>query len=197
MEGETVGTENSAPVRRRTPRGQGRAKLVGAAGQLFAEQGVSGTSLQSIADRLGVTKAAVYHQFASKDEIVLAVAEPVIERLRLIADAAEELPEAQARVLTIAGLVDLALDQQGTAAVLRRDPTMAQILDAHRPYLQQIRRIDALLLGASPSSQRRIALAFAGGGIMAVGALPGLDGVANEVRAGLIAAMSRALDTNN
>jgi AcrR family transcriptional regulator len=197
MEGEMVGTDDSTPVRQRTPRGQGRTKLVGAAGQLFAEHGISGTSLQSIADRLGVTKAAVYHQFASKDEIALAVAEPVIERLRLIADAAETLPDAEARRSTIEGLVDLALDQRGTAALLRRDPTMAQILGTHPPYLQQIRRIDALLLGLSPSSQRRIALAFAGGGIMTVGALPGLDGSAGEVRDGLIAAMSRALDTND
>jgi AcrR family transcriptional regulator len=192
-----VVTEKSVPDRRRTPRGQGRARLVGAATQLFAEQGVSGTSLQSIADRLGVTKAAVYHQFASKDEIVLAVAAPVIEQLRLIADTASALPEQQARASTIAGLVDLALDQRATAAVLRRDPTMAQILDGHQPYLEQLERIDALLLGPTPSAQRRIALAVVGGGIMAIGALPALDASTIEVRAGLVAAMTRALDTND
>lgn len=189
-------TENSSTVRRRTPRGQGRARLVGAAGALFAAQGVSGTSLQSIADRLGVTKAAVYHQFASKDEIVLAVAEPVIERLRAIADAAEPLPEQEARASTIAGLVDLALDLRSAAAVLRRDPAMAQLLDSYRPYLDQIGRIDALLLGPSPSLQRRIALAFAGGGIMTIGVLSTPDGSADDVRAGLVAAMTRALDTH-
>ena len=41
--------------------------------ELFADHGVGGTSLQMIADALGVTKAAVYHQFRTKDEIVLAV----------------------------------------------------------------------------------------------------------------------------
>ena len=46
---------------------------------------MSGTSLQSIADGLGVTKAAVYHLIACKDDIALAVAEPVIERLLLVA----------------------------------------------------------------------------------------------------------------
>jgi AcrR family transcriptional regulator len=188
--------ERPATPRRRTPRGQGRVKLVEAAGQLFAEQGVSGTSLQSIADQLGVTKAAVYHQFASKEEIVIAVAEPVIGRLRLIADAAEILSAEPARAAVIRGLVDLALDQGGTAAVLRRDPTMAQILDSHRPYREQLERIDALLVGPSPTTQRRIALAFAGGGIMTIGA-PGLDGPVDEVRAGLIATMTRALDTDD
>ena len=180
-------------TRSRTPRGQGRAKLLEAAGDLFSEQGVSGTSLQSIADRLGVTKAAVYHQFASKDEIVLAVAEPVIERLRQIADAAAGHSEEQGRAVAIDGLVDLALAERGTAAVMRRDPTMAQLLDSHPPYLEQIARIEAALLGPHPSSARRLALAFAGGGIMALGALPGLDGSHEEVHAGLVAAMTRAL----
>ena len=56
------------------PRGQGRARVLNAALELFAEHGVSGTSLQMIADHLGVTKAAVYHQFNTKEEIVRAVA---------------------------------------------------------------------------------------------------------------------------
>jgi len=188
--------EKSATLRRRTPRGQGRARLVEAAGQLFAEQGVDGTSLQSIADRLGVTKAAVYHQAASKEEIVLAVAEPVIERLRRIADVAELCSPAQARTAVIRGLVDLALVHGGASAVLGRDPAMAHILDTHRPYRVQLERIDSLLLGPAPSAQRRIALAFAGGGIVAAGSQPGLDAPVDEIRAGLIAAMTRALDTD-
>lgn len=154
---------------------------------------MSATSLQSIADRLGVTKAAVYHQFASKEEIVLAVAEPVIGLLRAIADAAEPLQEKDARARVIEGLVDLALAQRGTAAIMRRDPTMAQTLDSHAPYLEQIARIDALLLGTDPTPELRVALAFAGGGIMALGSLPGLDGPTQNIRAGLVAAMTRAL----
>jgi len=188
-----VGMTTGTATRPRTPRGQGRARLLAAAGDLFAEQGVSGTSLQSIADRLGVTKAAVYHQFASKDEIVIAVAEPVIDRLRAIADAATSGSAEQKRAVVVEGLVDLALAERGTAAILRRDPTMAQLLDSHAPYLEQIARINALLLGPNPSAEQRIALAFAGGGIMALGALPGLDGPPEDVRAGLVAAMTRAL----
>src|SRR5215216_3806867 len=43
--------------------------------ELFAIHGVGGTSLQMIADALGVTKAAVYHQFPAKDSIVIAAIE--------------------------------------------------------------------------------------------------------------------------
>lgn len=186
-------TTQAAP-RRRSPRGQGKAKVVEAAAQLFAENGVSGTSLQAIAGKMGVTKAAVFHQFASKEDIVLAVAAPVIAILTSIADTAEALPAEQARAAVVAGLVDLALSERGTAAIIKRDPIMAQTLDAHKPYTEQIARIDALLLGPNPSVERRIAMMFAGGGIMALGALPGLDVPAEQLRMGLIAAMSRALD---
>ncbi len=182
------------PVRRRSPRGQGKAKVTEAAALLFAEHGVSGTSLQAIADKMGVTKAAVYHQFASKEEIVLAVAAPVIATLKAIADRAESMPEDRARAVVVEGLVDVALSERGTAAIVRRDPTMARMLDAHRAYAEQIARIDALLLGPSPSVERRIAMVFAGGGIMSLGALPGLDVPEDRLRAGLVAAMSRALD---
>ncbi len=43
-----------------------------AALDLFAEHGVNGTSLQMIADATGVTKAAIYYQFRTKEAIVVA-----------------------------------------------------------------------------------------------------------------------------
>lgn len=46
-----------------------------AALQLIADHGVGGTSLQMIADAVGVTKAAVYHQFKTKEQIVIALTE--------------------------------------------------------------------------------------------------------------------------
>ena len=57
-----------------------QTRIIEAALVLFAEHGISGTSLQMIADAIGVTKAAVYHQYNTKDEIVLAVAEVVLAR---------------------------------------------------------------------------------------------------------------------
>jgi AcrR family transcriptional regulator len=184
-----------APTRRRSPRGTGRARLVEAATELFVERGVGGTSLQAIADRLGVTKAAVYHQFATKDEIVLAVAERIIVRLGGIADAAESAPGPNEAVIsTIAGLADLVVNERGLASIFRTDPAMAHILEAHEPYVHQIARIDALLLGDDPTVERRINFAFAGGGVLSLGGARGLDDVPDDVlRAGLASAMARAL----
>ena len=58
-------------------RGFARERVLEAALHLFAERGVNGTSLQMIADHLGVSKAAIYYQFHTKDDIVLSVGSPV------------------------------------------------------------------------------------------------------------------------
>ena len=52
-----------------------QTRVLDAAFNLIAQHGVSGTSLQMIADEIGVTKAAVYRQFKSKDDIVIALTE--------------------------------------------------------------------------------------------------------------------------
>lgn len=48
-----------------------RREIVAAATRLFAEQGVRATSLATIAEAVGVTKAALYHYFGSKQELVV------------------------------------------------------------------------------------------------------------------------------
>ena len=49
-----------------------------------------------IADAIGVTKAAIYHQFKTKDEIVLAAIEVELAKLETALDAAE--PRSPGRV---------------------------------------------------------------------------------------------------
>src|SRR6266508_2875856 len=47
-----------------------RSRIQSVALELFIEQGYEQTSLREIAERLGVTKAALYYHFRTKDEIV-------------------------------------------------------------------------------------------------------------------------------
>ena len=50
-----------------------RQRILDVALDLFTEQGFDATSLRQIAERLGVTKAALYYYFESKDDILLAL----------------------------------------------------------------------------------------------------------------------------
>jgi AcrR family transcriptional regulator len=57
--------------RKRRPRGEMRQRILDVALELFNEQGYDKTSLREIADRLGVTKAALYYHFERKEDILL------------------------------------------------------------------------------------------------------------------------------
>ncbi|MFE4973894.1 TetR/AcrR family transcriptional regulator [Kitasatospora sp. NPDC056651] len=56
-----------------SPRSDTRARIIEVSLELFSEQGYEQTSLREIADRLGVTKAALYYHFKTKDDIVLGI----------------------------------------------------------------------------------------------------------------------------
>ena len=53
------------------------AALVGAARRLFAEHGFAGVGTETIVQAAGVTRGALYHQFADKTELFAAVYEEI------------------------------------------------------------------------------------------------------------------------
>ena len=50
-----------------------REKILDVALDLFTDQGFDGTSMREIAERLGISKPAIYYHFASKEEILMAL----------------------------------------------------------------------------------------------------------------------------
>ena len=52
-----------------------KARIQAVARELFAQQGVQPTSLREIADRLGITKAALYYHFDSREALVRSIIE--------------------------------------------------------------------------------------------------------------------------
>ena len=98
----------SKPVKRGPEPTEAQWRVINAALKLFAQNGVGGTSLRMIAKELGVTVAAVYHQYNTKDEIIDAAADSELRRLEAVVDAAESEPTAaEARDALVAGMVDL------------------------------------------------------------------------------------------
>src|SRR6476646_6194567 len=74
-----------------TSRTAAQVRTLNVAMRLFTEHGVGATSYQMIADALGVTKGAIYHQFKTKDEIIIAVAEMELAKLEDALEAAEAI----------------------------------------------------------------------------------------------------------
>jgi AcrR family transcriptional regulator len=90
-----------------TTRGEAtRERILDVALELFTGQGYDKTSLRDIAERLGITKAALYYYFERKEEILLELH----LRLHEIGDEAfgelDALRDEQARADAMPGLVD-------------------------------------------------------------------------------------------
>ena len=138
-----------------------QTRIIEAALDLFAEHGVSATSLQMIADAIGVTKAAVYHQYNTKDEIILAVAQVVLAGLETAVTAAEaERSRARAREVLVAAMIDLAVERRRMASILQRDPVMLRFLQEHEPFRRVMERVNRVLMGGASKPGPRVQAAM-------------------------------------
>lgn len=135
-------------------------RIVDAALELFARRGVGGTSLQMIADAIGVTKAALFYQFKTKDEIVLAAAEDELARLEAVLDAAETAPRTRRRQVVLEGIVDLSVDRRRTVNVIVSDPVVLRFFADHDRYLRVVDRLTDLLMGPGSGSHRHLQTAM-------------------------------------
>jgi TetR/AcrR family transcriptional regulator, cholesterol catabolism regulator len=88
-------------------------EVVEVALRLFLERGYDNTPMSLIAERLGLTKAGIYHHFASKEDLLFLVHKTAMERgLQPVFDAAarETDPEQRLRVFLHEHARMLALD---------------------------------------------------------------------------------------
>jgi AcrR family transcriptional regulator len=67
-------------VRTRPTRDDTRDKLFEAAARVFEDQGIGGASIEAIAAAAGFTRGAFYSNFASKDELIIAMIENHVEQ---------------------------------------------------------------------------------------------------------------------
>jgi AcrR family transcriptional regulator len=143
-----TGSVLSSPRRAET-----RRRLIEAAYDLIGERGVSGASLDAIAERAGLTKGAIYFNFQDKAELLAAVLEakapllrpamlpgaPLAGKLAAFADAVADLVEDRPRCAAM-----LAFQAQA-----RGDGAFAEALEAR--YAEMFGRMAAYFAeGAGP-----------------------------------------------
>jgi AcrR family transcriptional regulator len=112
--GETRSARGDARGRARArgrdplPRGGTRERIQAIALELFAEQGYDKTSLREIAEGLGVTKAALYYHFNSKEDIVRSFTEDYRAELdEVISWGASQPPGPATRAAILARYADI------------------------------------------------------------------------------------------
>jgi TetR/AcrR family fatty acid metabolism transcriptional regulator len=67
--------------RRRLPSGARRLQIVQATLRLVAEHGLAGVSMSRLADSVGISNAALYRHFTSRDDILVAAHDALIQRV--------------------------------------------------------------------------------------------------------------------
>src|SRR3954451_3510631 len=142
-----------------------RTRLIEAAVDLFTRHSFAGTSLQMIADELGFTKAAIYHHFRTREQLLAAVLEPILDELRTIVESAEAKRTAHSRAEhMLSGYAALAVRNRGLVAVLAADPSVASVLMERAEWGELIKRQLALLadVDSGPAGGVKAAMVFAG-----------------------------------
>lgn len=159
-----------------------RTRLLGMALRLFAEHGVEGTSLQMIADALGVTKAAVYYHFKTKAEITEAVAEPGVRELDLLLVAAARHRRRGARVdHLLDGFVDLVVQHRVLVALFSSDPGLNRAIAKSAHGMDGLKEtMIGLLAGPDADVAGRVTALVTLSGIAMAGGAPDLAGVDDE-----------------
>ena len=100
-----------------------RERILEEAVKLFYERGFSGTTLDDIAGKLGVTKPFIYTHFRSKADLLESICRPTIEMsLNAIAQAARQPGSAQKRLFEgVVGFCKVVLQRQANIAVYFRE----------------------------------------------------------------------------
>ncbi|MGS2613571.1 TetR/AcrR family transcriptional regulator [Micromonospora sp. LZ34] len=142
-----------------------RERIKAVALELFTEQGYEKTSLREIAERLNVTKAALYYHFKSKDEIVTSFVEDRLEQIDALISWAEAQPATvETRRTLIARYADamFASEQPSVMRFFEQNQTVLKSLSAGQQMRGRMLKLaEALFRGDdSPEAQLRAALSL-------------------------------------
>lgn len=103
-----------------------RAQLIAAGVALFTERGFAGTSTTEIVRRAGVTRGALYHHFADKEDLFEAVYQEVEKEVfaRCAAASAGAADTASALVTGLHAFLDACLEPKVRQIMLRDGPAV-------------------------------------------------------------------------
>jgi AcrR family transcriptional regulator len=136
-----------------------RQRIQQVALELFAEQGYEATSLREIAERLSVTKAALYYHFKSKEDIVNSFTEDYFAQLdELIAWGREQPRSAHTAHELLERYIGIVMEGSEVFRFLHRNQAMAHSVQDGKPHrFEQFRpkMIVLLELIAGPDAPAR------------------------------------------
>jgi AcrR family transcriptional regulator len=145
------------------PRSDTRQRIQEVARELFLQHGVQRTSLQDIADKLGITKPALYYHFTSREELVRSIVMPLIDEGERFVDDQEGRRDIDAREL-LEGYFDFHYRHREHIVLVLTELTMLADLGLIDKVLAWRDRLGKLVFGPRPTlaQSTRAVVAFGG-----------------------------------
>lgn len=141
-----------------------RERILHEAELLFVERGYHATALQEVADRVGITKAALYYHFASKAEMLGNLMDPMTSELEQVLEEAVGQEETSGitavRSTLLTGWLEVFLRYRNTLVTLLRE-LPATPSNSFGRLLETMERGVRTAAGADAGVPERIAVAQA------------------------------------
>lgn len=120
-----------AKVKAKTAKlGSSRERLLDGAARVFARDGYNGASIDRIAAEAGLSKGAVYWNFASKEELLFALLDERIDRrIRALFEMTEAAPPGQATEGQVSAGLSAVLEQERELVVLFHEYSAMAVRD--------------------------------------------------------------------
>lgn len=159
-----------------------RARILTVALGLFADRGYASTSLREIAEELGVTKAALYFHYKTKEDIVSGILRDYLDGVHALLDECESQPPSLAAREKV--LRDFAALQAhwgpDLTKLVRQNYTEVANLPVGHEFKESHHRLIHVLAGPAPTVLARTRAVAAVAALQSV-ALP-FEGVDEETR---------------
>jgi AcrR family transcriptional regulator len=145
------------------PRSDTRERIQDVARELFKQQGMQRTSLQDIADKLGITKPALYYHFTSREDLVRSIVQPLIDEGEQFLTQHESARGATPREL-LEGYFDFHFEHRGDLVSIVTELTTLADLGLIDQLLAWRDRLGKLVFGRRPTLEQsaRAVIAFGG-----------------------------------
>jgi AcrR family transcriptional regulator len=139
-------------------------RIRAAALELIAEKGVQQASLREIAERVGITKPALYYHFASREDLLRGLIQPLVDDVEEVVSSFEQAAsEIEPRRL-LGAYFDVTYRHRAITGMVMQDPSVLVHLNLATAVDGWRRRVMTLLYGPNPTlaQQTRATLAIGG-----------------------------------
>lgn len=174
-----------------------RQEILATALDLFLLQGYDATSLREIAERLEITKAALYYHFPAKEQLVVELTRQFLNDLAdLLATARAEhgAERRSSRRDLLSAYLDLLIEHHRVIDLLTRNPATQNHPDVGLRARNLVEALTAELAGPDATAAEKLRVACAMGAVSSVVRLPPTE--ADGARRVILGAALAALDAD-